>query len=477
MPLVNVIRGEQIPTAAFNVRTPIMRIPMWMVITWQTIKALAWLVKTYLRYWYVTLPATFLTWLYVRYGWVGLAVLFSSIAAIAATWWFAHQASCLRYGWWPILARYRRWIYRRRWHAAMVTAKLAVSFDRHTVIPMLKRVRCRAGTDAVLVRMVTGQIPDDFARVSERLAHTFGVRQVKAIPGPTFGTVVLVLLRGDPLTKLVPALPVAGTPAFTALPIGVQEDGRPYLLRLFGTQVLIVGATGSGKGSVIWSIIRALAGGVGTGLVQLWGLDPKGGMELGMGRPMFARFASKNFHVMAELLEEAARTAQDRADRLAGETRQHEPTVAEPLIVLVIDELANLTHYLTDRQLKDRIKAALGIVLSQGRAVGVHVVAAIQDPRKEVLPARGLFPTRIGLRLSEPGEVDMVLGDGMRDRGALCDRIPQSTPGVGYVVLEGDPTPMRVRFSYLDDDTIRDMARTYGRLRVIDGEATEGGAA
>ena len=476
MAFVNVIRGEQIPTAAFNVRTPILRIPMWMVITWQTIKAAAWVVKTYLRYWYITLPATLLTWLYVRYGWVGPAVLFGSLTTLSGCWWFAHQASCLRFGWWPILARYRRMVYRRRWHAAMVTAKLAVSFDGHTVIPVLRRVRCRNGTDVVLVRMVTGQIPDDFAKVSERLAHTFGVRQVKAILGPTFGTVVLVLLRGDPLTTLVPALPVAGTPDFTALPSGLQEDGRPYLLRLFGTQVLIVGATGAGKGSVLWSIVRSLAGGVGTGLVQLWGLDPKGGMELGMGRPMFARFAARNFHVMADLLDEAAAVAQDRAERLAGETRQHEPTLAEPLIVLVIDELANLTHYLTDRQLKDRIKAALGIILSQGRAVGVHVVAAIQDPRKEVLPARGLFPTRIGLRLSEPGEVDLVLGDGMRDRGALCDRIPQTQPGVGYVVLEGDPTPMRVRFSYLEDEQIRDMARTYGRLRVIDGQ-TSGGAA
>jgi hypothetical protein len=70
----------------------------------------------------------------------------------------------------------------------------------------------------------------------------------------------------------------------------------------------------------------------------------------------------------------------------------------------------------------------------------------------------------------------MVLGDGMRDRGALADRIPQTTPGVGYVVLEGDPTPMRVRFSYLDDDAIRDMARTYGRLRVIDGDTVDGAA-
>ena len=103
----------------------------------------------------------------------------------------------------------------------------------------------------------------------------------------------------------------------------------------------------------------------------------------------------------------------------------------------------------------------------------MHVLAAIQDPRKEVLPARGLFPTRIGLRLAEPAEVDMVHGDGMRDRGVLCDRISQSQPGVGYVVLDGDPSPMRVRFPYQQDDEIRDMARTYGRLRVIDGDTID----
>ena len=94
-----------------------------------------------------------------------------------------------------------------------------------------------------------------------------------------------------------------------------------------------------------------------------------------------------------------------------------------------------------------------------------------------MLPFRNLFPTRIGLRLAEEAEVDMTLGEGMRDRDALCDRIPQSTLGVGYVVLDGDPTPVRVRFAYLTDADIRDLAHEYGRLRVIDGEATEGGAA
>jgi S-DNA-T family DNA segregation ATPase FtsK/SpoIIIE len=476
MPLVNVIRGDRIDSAPINVRTPFIRIPLWLALTWWTVKALARLAVVLVRFWYVTAPAVFFGWLYVRFGWVGPVGFVVLVAVVAAGWGFGHRSSFLRFAWWPVLARYRRWLYGRNWHAAMVTARLAVSFDAHTVLPVLRRVTCSAGVDVVTVRMVTGQIPDDFAKVAERLAHTFGVRQVKATPGNRPDVVLLHLFRGDPLAKLLRPLPVPAVPEFAALPVGRREDGDGYDLRLFGTQVLVVGATGSGKGSVIWSVVRSLAAGVTSGLVQLWGLDPKGGMELGMGAPMFARFARKDYAAMCELIEEAATVAKDRAGNLYGRTRQHTPTPDEPLIVVVIDELANLTAYLTDRQLKDRIKAALSILLSQGRAVGVHVLAAIQDPRKEVLPFRDLFPTRIGLRLAEAAQVDLVLGEGMRDRGALCDRIPQSLPGVGFVVIDGDPTPMRVRFSYLTDDEIRDMAHTYGRLRVIDGEVLDGAA-
>src|SRR6266540_3752897 len=164
----------------------------------------------------------------------------------ACGWAFAHRASFLRFGFYPALGRWRRWCYRRRWYPAMATAKLAVVFDRRTVVPVLKCVRCRPGADELLVRMVTGQIPDDFAKVAERLAHTFAVRSVKAMPGLRPDVVVLVLLRGDPLLAVVAPLPVPAVPDFTALPVAKREDGGIYALRLFGTQVLIVGATGSG---------------------------------------------------------------------------------------------------------------------------------------------------------------------------------------------------------------------------------------
>jgi hypothetical protein len=65
----------------------------------------------------------------------------------------------------------------------------------------------------------------------------------------------------------------------------------------------------------------------------------------------------------------------------------------------------------------------LATLTTQGRAVGYAVVAALQDPRKEVMPIRNLFPDRIAMRLDEPEQVDMVLGDGARDRGALADLI------------------------------------------------------
>ncbi|GAA0742444.1 cell division protein FtsK [Dactylosporangium roseum] len=474
MPLVNVIRGERIEPAPFNVRTPYLKVPLWLVLVGWTVKYCFRLGVLLVKHWPVTTPALLLGWLYLRFDWYGPVVLVGALAVVGGAWFLAHRPSFERFAGYPVLGRWRRWTYRRHWLPAMATSGLAVTFDGRAVIPVLKRVRCNDAADVLTIRMVTGQIPDDFAKVSERLAHTFGARACRVAAGARPDLVTVTLLRTDPLVATVEPFLVADVPDFTALPLGRREDGKVYALRLFGTQVLVVGATDAGKGSVIWSLLRAMAAGIASGLVQVWAFDPKGGMELAAGRPLFARFACDDFEAMADMLEEAVATMRERTARLRGKTRQHVPTIGDPLIVIVIDELAALTAYLTNRQLKDRVKAALGVLLTQGRAVGVHVIACLQDPRKEVLPFRDLFPTRIGLRLTEEAHVDLTLGEGARDRGALCDRIPRSSPGVAYVVLDGGPTPMRVRFSYLTDNDVTDLAQTYGRLRPV---ATGGEAA
>ncbi|MFG1848293.1 FtsK/SpoIIIE domain-containing protein [Micromonospora carbonacea] len=462
MPLINVIPGDKIPMAPMNVRLPAWRVPGWLLVFWWLARGLFRLTVLAIRYWWLTAPAALALWVRAEFGGLALAGVALAVATGCVGWWQWHPSSWLRFGWYPLVARVRMlFVYRRRWASVMATCGLATAFAGDRYVPQLLRVRCDRYGDELTVRLLPGQIPDDWGQAAERLAYAFRLRSGQARSTDRPDRVVLRLVRRDPLAEVVRPLPVAEAPDFDGLALGVDEDGRPYRLRLAGSHVLIAGATGSGKGSVLWSLIRSLAGGIRSGLVEVRAFDPKGGMELAAGVPLFARFAYDDPDSMAGVLEEAVKRMRVRAARLRGVTRQHVPTPQDPLLVLVVDELAALTAYITDRKVRDRIKEALGLLLSQGRAVGVHVVAALQDPRKDVLPFRDLFPTRIGLRLTEPEQVDMVLGDAARDRGALCDRIPESAPGVGFVVLDGVREPVRVRFAYLTDDDIRQLGHDY----------------
>ncbi len=317
--------------------------------------------------------------------------------------------------------------------------------------------------ESLRVQLLPGQTPGQWAEQAEVLRHVFRARSCRVRADRRPGFVWLDLTFTDPLADAVPPATVDGPDAVVdldGLPVGRKEDGRPWALPARGTHVLVAGATGAGKGSVVCSMIRALGPSVRAGLVELWVADPKGGMELASGAPMFARFAT-NLGEIADLLDDAVRLMQSRADRLRGVTRLHTPTVGEPLIVVVVDEIASLTAYVVDRDLERRLTASLPLLLSQGRAPGIVVLAAVQDPRKDVLPFRDLFPVRVALRVTEAEQVDLVLGGGARDRGARCDEIPESLPGVGFVLADGQAEPVRVRASWVDDAEIQRMAGVF----------------
>ena len=361
--------------------------------------------------------------------------------------------------------RVRSWLrgiaYRAGWRAAMTTAGLSLHRGTVELLPKLGKITCTATVDRVRLRMLPGQTLDDYAAVADRLAQTFNAQacRVRSVPRRPHH-LVLWLLVADPLTEPVPPFPTADDALSKGVPVALAEDGTIYRLPIVGHHVLVVGATGAGKGSVLWSLLVGLAAHVDRGLVKVWAVDPKGGMELAAGQHLFAHFAHGDSRHggyeagFAHLLETAVDVMRQRQDRLRGVTRLHTPSVEEPLIVLVVDELAALTGWVTDRAVKSRIATALGLLLSQGRAVGVVVVGAVQDPRKDVLPMRDLFPVRIALRLNEAEQVGLVLGPGSRNRGALCDLIPDSLPGVGYVQVDGIAEPVRVRFSHVTDDDI-----------------------
>jgi S-DNA-T family DNA segregation ATPase FtsK/SpoIIIE len=373
----------------------------------------------------------------------------------------------------------RWWVYERRWRSTMVMSGLGKRARlRRDVVPRIQRVTSTRWGDRVLVRLLLGQCTEDYERVAPELAHSFGAAACR-VREERPGRVWLEFATRDPLRDEVPALPVADKVDLEAVAIGRREDGDPWRVKVLGTHILVAGMTGAGKGSVLWSLLRGLGPEIRDGRVAVWAIDPKGGMELGPGRPLYARFAVPSledlkapYEEIAVLLEDAVGVMQQRSRGLAGGmVRKHIPTVAEPLIVVLIDEIANLTAYLTDRKVKDRINRALGLLLTQGRAPAVSVIGALQDPRREVMTLRSLFPDKVALRLDSPTEVDMVLGDSAREQGAYCDRIPASLPGVGYVRVDGVREPTRVRAGHVTDQDIAAMVRDYTPRHTLDGEA------
>src|SRR5215212_341750 len=137
---------------------------------------------------------------------------------------------------------------------------------------------------------------------------------------------------GDTAPVAPDALVMTGAQALDvlrSLRLGRVEDGTDYVLNLVATHVLVAGSTGAGKGSVLWSLVRLLTPLVRAGLVQMWVVDPKGGMEFRSGRPLFARYEDASHEAMIRLLEDSADAMDERTNRLAGHVRSHTPTVGD----------------------------------------------------------------------------------------------------------------------------------------------------
>jgi S-DNA-T family DNA segregation ATPase FtsK/SpoIIIE len=139
----------------------------------------------------------------------------------------------------------------------MTIGRLAPVYQGRVLLPVLGKVTATAYTDRVAVRLVSGQSAADFAARADNLVHGFGavlcrVRSARA------GALVLEFVRRDALAAIVLALPIPAHVDLRALPGGRRENGQMWLIRVHGTHVLIAGATGAGKASLLWSIVRAL---------------------------------------------------------------------------------------------------------------------------------------------------------------------------------------------------------------------------
>ncbi|WP_160050666.1 FtsK/SpoIIIE domain-containing protein [Nocardiopsis sp. FR4] len=451
-----------LPTPAQGVRwtTPIVETPGIVVLASWIWRLLRFLLTLPFRFPVMVACLTSSVGAWWWLDWHGLAALWGLAAVVSLVWWRTWPDSYRRCVLLRLLAWWRHvFVYRRHWQPVLVISGLAESYQERRYLPRIRRVTCDTWADRVRVALVAGTAPADFETRVVELAHGFAAPSCRVIVnGPR--DITLEFPRRDTLSEPLEALDIPDSPDLGALPVGRCEDGSTWFLRLHGTHVLVAGVTGAGKGSVLWSAVRALLPAVKAGTAQVWAIDPKR-MELSYGRDLFAQYADTGESAVA-VLERAVADMQDRASRYAGRQRSHTPTTQDPFVLVLLDEVAFLTAYHPDRDIRKRAENAIATLTSQGRSVGFCVLVALQDPRKEVMNLRNLFPDKVALRLDEASQVDMVLGEGAREHGAGAHLIDPSLPGVAYVRLEGSPTPVRVRAAYVSDDDITAMAAAYG---------------
>ncbi|GAA2812728.1 FtsK/SpoIIIE domain-containing protein [Mycolicibacterium pallens] len=378
------------------------------------------------------------------------------------------------------LLRWRLWAY-ASWHRLCKRCGLAASeqvtrrnkegqqvTSTRWLYPKLLGTDVSHTTLHLTVRARMGQTVEDLERAVPAIRDAAGAHSARAVVVSP-GTLRIELVMREQLSTIGHATPPTAV-ATTRVTLGRREDGSAWILPLRGRHTLTVGCSDAGKGSIFWGIAGGLAPAVAAGVVHLIGIDLKYGIELSVGARLFTKIATTEADAV-ETLAGLEKLMNKRGQAMAGHSRDHRPTKASPLVVLLIDELAGVTAYMSDPTLRKEAAASLSRILTKGRALGIVVAAFLQDPRKEILPMRGLFTQTIALRLRSREEVTMVLGDGIADK-APAHRIAPDRPGTGYVIA-ADGHTVKVRSDFWSDDQIRSTARQYGRSTTAGGQSSE----
>ncbi|WP_226360746.1 FtsK/SpoIIIE domain-containing protein [Pseudonocardia sp. ICBG1142] len=454
------------------------------VTVWLACKAAVVVTVWVVRHWRTTITAAVAVVWCSLLGWPSLVVTIAAVAVALGVWRWTSVVSFDRYagrrlrGWWLrwllYAPRMPRWLRscnltvpdRGGAPIAVVnplrrTPVLSRSRPVADQLPRILGVRSGPSWDEVRVRLVPGQTPEEFDTATRALAVARRVRrcQVRELSP---NVVSIDFQRRNLLSGVVraPGLDTLSDLDGSAIDLekvwsGHTEYGTDWHQSLIGGHTLVAGATGAGKGSLMWAPLCAIAPAIGDGLVRVNGIDPKG-MELAYGRGVFHRYAVTSKDALA-LLDDLVESMEARKREYAGATRLVPVTRDTPLEIVEFDEIGALLRYGGDRKTREAITDRVALLTTQGRALGYTVRGYVQEPTKDTVPVRELFPRRICLRVASKSHVSMVLGDHAYDRGAWANRIGEDEPGVGYLFGDGIREPLRIRAGWVSDGAVKDL--------------------
>jgi DNA segregation ATPase FtsK/SpoIIIE, S-DNA-T family len=321
-----------------------------------------------------------------------------------------------------------------------------------------------------------GQTAADVIAKVSALESGLGARPgaVRVEPDPARADHCLIrVLNADPHARAIawPATTSNAEPrTITApIPLGLFEDASPVAVTLAHRHALIGGIAGAGKSGILNAILASLTG---CPDVVLWGVDLKGGMELGPWAPCLDRLATTPAQA-AELLADAVAILDSRAARLADAgQRLWQPSPAQPALVVIIDEYAELS---------DDAPTAVSHADStarRGRAVAVTLLVATQRPTQKAMGSgavRSQMDVRVCLRVRERRDVDLVLGQGMLAAGWHAHTL--DAPGKFLISAPEHTTPRRARAYLLTDTDVTTLATRQAPTRPALDDASRAAAA
>lgn len=299
--------------------------------------------------------------------------------------------------------------------------------------------------DSVTFRGPEGSLMPPMDRIAAMIASALRmpVARVKAFAAGEEGAATVQIRHGaDRLASVTPWPEDAVLLSNGRAPVGVDAAGRRVLLSI-DESTLCVGTTGAGKSGVIQSILLACLPAIERGDVELWMVDLKGGVELGMWDQL-ARRIDKGHNGKAAtsaLLADAYDEMMRRLVYTESQRKRKWSRDVGPRIIVVVDEVAQLP--------KDAAQT-LDEIARLGRAAGVRVLCATQHPTSESLRrTTKLQCTQLVAMHVEDDEASQYVAKGRVDLVAL----PQE--GHFYLLRSGKRA-RRARSYYVDDDALID---------------------
>ncbi|HEU5157028.1 MAG TPA: FtsK/SpoIIIE domain-containing protein [Streptosporangiaceae bacterium] len=302
-----------------------------------------------------------------------------------------------------------------------------------------------------------GDVLNKVPAIESALGTFRGAIRVYPTPDDRANRFELRVLNMDPHADAIAWPGPSVTTITDPIEFGPFEDAAPARVLMLRRHGLFGGATGSGKSGGINVLIGNLAA---CRDVVIWGVDLKRGMELGPWASCLDRLATTTDQARA-LLRDAVAVLEARAALLASTGRRvWEPTPAMPALMIIIDEYAELTE-----EAPDAISDADSIA-RRGRAVAVTLIAATQRPTQKAMghgAVRSQMDVRVCFRVRERRDVDLIMGQGMREAGWHAHTL--NAPGKFLISAPEHDTPRRARAYLLTDEAVSETARRYASTR------------